>query len=56
MFESKDHSALRVLVTGAASGIGAVVAATLEKEGHKIVRADLHRTSDVQQLDVGDPL
>lgn len=56
MFKSKDHSALKVLVTGAASGIGAAVAATLKKEGHEVVRADLHRTSDVQQLDVGDPL
>lgn len=45
----------RILVTGGTSGIGAAVAATLELEGHSVVRADLRGSENVQQLDVGDP-
>jgi NAD(P)-dependent dehydrogenase (short-subunit alcohol dehydrogenase family) len=49
----------RVLVTGAASGIGAAAAETLAGDGHHVVRADLVAGSDaaapVVQLDVGDP-
>lgn len=55
MFEAKGNDMRRVLVTGAASGIGAAVAAALDSQGHIVVRADLRRTDDVQQLDVGDP-
>ena len=45
----------RLLVTGAASGIGAAVADRLEGEGHTVVRADLRATDQVQPLDVTRP-
>lgn len=49
---SQQH---RVLVTGAASGIGAAVADALEREGHTVVRADLTSSDGVHRLDVTDP-
>ncbi len=49
---SQQH---RVLVTGAASGIGAAVADALEREGHAVVRADLTASDGVHRLDVTDP-
>ncbi len=55
MFETKGNGMRRVLVTGAASGIGAAVAAALDSQGHAVVRADLRGSDDVQLLDVGDP-
>lgn len=56
MFESTGGEGVRrILVTGAASGIGAAVADALADQGCAVVRADVRGSHDVHQLDVGDP-
>ncbi|MTB88959.1 SDR family oxidoreductase [Aeromicrobium senzhongii] len=45
----------RALITGAASGIGADVAATLTRAGWESVRTDVKSGEDVVALDVTDP-
>lgn len=45
---------MRVLVTGAASGIGASIAATLAGFGHEVVGADRAAGPDVVEADVTD--
>lgn len=44
----------RVLVTGAASGIGAACSALLQVQGWEVVRADVQAAAEVQPLDVTD--
>lgn len=44
----------RVLVTGAASGIGAATAALFRREGAEVVAYDIQAAEGVQQLDVTD--
>jgi NAD(P)-dependent dehydrogenase (short-subunit alcohol dehydrogenase family) len=44
----------RVLVTGAASGIGAACAVTLREQGWEVVAADVQPGPDVHPLDVTD--
>jgi len=44
----------RVLVTGAASGIGAATAALFRREGADVVAYDIQAAEGVQQLDVTD--
>lgn len=43
-----------VIVTGAASGIGAACSTVLEREGWNVVRADLQPSDGVRHLDVTD--
>ena len=46
---------MRVLVTGAASGIGAAIAASLSTAGHEVIGTDRAGGDDVLVADVGDP-
>lgn len=46
---------MRVLITGAASGIGATTAETLAADGHDVVRVDRVGGDGVVAMDVGDP-
>ncbi|MGW1092967.1 SDR family NAD(P)-dependent oxidoreductase [Streptomyces sp. NPDC002596] len=45
----------RVLVTGAASGIGAGTAGLLARNGWEVVKADIAGGDDIVKLDVSDP-
>lgn len=45
---------MRVLVTGGASGIGAAVAAAVERDGGSVVRVDVNEAPGVHALDVTD--
>ena len=44
----------RILITGAASGIGAACASTCEREGWDVIRTDVTGGPDVRELDVTD--
>lgn len=46
---------MRVLVTGAASGIGAAIAASMSAAGHEVIGADRVGGDGVLVADVGDP-
>lgn len=45
----------RILVTGAASGIGAATVAAMEAEGAYVIGADLNAGGDIVKVDVSDP-
>ena len=45
---------VRVLVTGGASGIGAAVAAAVERDGGSVVRVDVGEAPGIHALDVTD--
>lgn len=46
---------MRVLVTGAASGIGAAIAASMSAAGHEVIGADRVGGDGVLVADVGYP-